>query len=143
MGAEACLGNTGDLEHYSQAEMVQGKCLENYDGPLCFKCPNGFVKLSSKGLCQSCDNNPLFFIKMAIVVLFVIAYVFIQIRFMLKDIGAAYISILFKQIITHFQQISIISVLDLGWTPDFRSYFNFQSYFSFVSEELFNFDCLC
>lgn len=46
-----------------------------------------------------------------------------------------------KQLANHFQQISMISLVDLGWTPDIKSYFSFQDYFLFVSEEFISVDC--
>jgi hypothetical protein len=68
-------------------------------------------------------------------------YLIIQIRFLLSSSKTNYFGILLKQFLTHWQQISIISVLDFSWTPDFKSYFNIQSFISFISDDLFNIEC--
>ena len=120
--------------------MIQGKCEENHEGPLCFNCKGGFVKISSSGLCQSCEENIFFYLKFVISFSLIIGYVIFQIRLVLKSSSSTSGNLL-KILLTHFQQISLISVLQLGWTPDFKAFFFFQSYLSLISDEIFNFDC--
>ena len=47
-----------------------------------------------------------------------------------------------RMIMNYFQQMNMISTVDLGWTPDIRSYFNFQNYMSFLTDDLFSNECL-
>ena len=68
-------------------------------------------------------------------------YIIIQVKFTFRKTRSNS-GILMKQLINHLQQISMISLLDLGWTPDIKDYFSIQEYFSFASEELISIDCL-
>ena len=63
-------------------------------------------------------------------------------QFIFKMNSRGHSGILIKQLINHFQQITIISFLDLGWTPEIKEYFSIQEYFSFASEEFVSLDCL-
>lgn len=121
---------------------IQGRCAPNHQGPLCYNCVKGYARISSKETCRNCENNVWAYFKMSLSLLIILIYISLQIRYTVDIKSKYYIGIMMKQLITHFQQITIISLLNLGWTVDFKSLFNIQNYFSFISEEFFSLDCL-
>ena len=68
-------------------------------------------------------------------------YIGFQVQYTFKSNKTSYSGILMKLLVNHFQQISMISLVDLGWTPDIKDYFSIQQYFSFISEEFISIDC--
>jgi hypothetical protein len=81
------------------------------------------------------------YLKMSAAFLGIYIYIIIQVKFTFRK-TRSHSGILMKQLINHLQQIGMISLLDLGWTPDIKDYFSIQEYFSFASEELISIDCL-
>jgi hypothetical protein len=78
---------------------------------------------------------------LAITAVLLVLFIYLQVRLTYNGRLRSSYGILMKQLINHFQLVSLISLTDLAWTPDIKNLFKFQEYFSFLSQEFINLDC--
>ena len=130
------------LNHLFYFKEITGKCANHHHGELCYTCDDGYARLRSRGLCELCSTSVMMYVKFAFALCCIYTYILIQIRITFKGSVKGFTGILMKQLLSHFQQIGMISLLDLGWTSEIKDYFALQEYFSFISEELVSADCV-
>jgi hypothetical protein len=112
-------------------------------GPLCYQCNRGLARFRSNALCAPCDEQPLIYIKLVSSFLFFIAFILFQAKIFSKiDSGEPELGICMKLLMSHFQTLGAITLIDLGWTVDFEFYFKFQDYISFLTQDFLVIDCL-
>ena len=146
---EACLGigesaqTLNDLTNMSEVELINGKCHPNYWGNLCSMCKKGYARLKTGQNCQECSSMVIIYVKMVLSFIFIVGYIAMQAKiFSNIDKNDPNLAILMKLLLNHFQTISMITLVDLGWTPDFNFYFNVLDYLSFLFQDFFVIDCL-
>ena len=138
--------NFGDYLNFEQMPLenqVKGFCNERNWGNLCFYCVKGMARFSDRTVCEECEGLYVIYIKMAFSLFLLTVYVLIQAR-AFSDIERrdSEISILMRFLINHLQSLSLINLLNLGWTIEFDLYFSMQNYISFISDDIFIIDCL-
>ncbi len=115
--------------------MITGKCAPNHEGVLCYNCVEGFARIQSQGPCLPCKENAFLYIRMVVGLLVVIIYVLVEIKLNFRNSKTSPLGILLKQLISHFQQMRLISLLDMGWTKEILEYFTIQDNSSKVNGE--------
>lgn len=120
---------------------MHGACAEFHSGIMCYTCERGYARISAKDVCKKCDRNLFLYFKIVIAIIIIFLYIAFQVNITFKANSSSNAGILLKQLVNHFQQVGMVSLVDLGWTPDIKSYFAIQEYFSFVSEEFITVDC--
>lgn len=109
--------------------------------PALLQMRKGSARLFFKSTCISCTNNSLIYIKQVIGLIAIFAYIALQIRFSFRS-DISYTGIYFKLVINHLQQISMISLIRLSWTPNIDFFFSIQHYITFSSDEFLSIDCI-
>ena len=147
--SESCLGiginllNMMDTSKLSSNELIQGVCHPNYWGNLCFHCKKGYGRAKTNENCIECSSLWVVYVKMFLSMIFIICYIALQAKiFSQIDRKDSNLAILMKLLLNHFQTISLISLVELGWTLDFDFYFSLQNYLSFLTEDFFIIDCM-
>lgn len=147
---ESCLGIgeneyqiiTINFEELSNEIKIHGACGPNCYGNLCFQCKKGYAKIKYNSECSECGILYIIYIKLTLSILFIISYVIFQTKIFSEiEKKDPHLAILTKIFLNHFQTISLINMIDLGWTIDFDIYFSIQNYLSFISEDFFIIDC--
>ena len=122
--------------------LIRGECLEGHWGALIYECTKGLARFRPKSLCKPYDVQPLIYIKMIISTLFLIMYIIFQAKIFSKmERKEPNIAICIKLLLNHLQSVGLIGLIDLGWTLDFKFYFSFQDYISFLTEDFLVIDC--
>eukprot|EP01016_Furgasonia_blochmanni_P028131 TRINITY_DN29580_c0_g1_i2.p1 TRINITY_DN29580_c0_g1~~TRINITY_DN29580_c0_g1_i2.p1 ORF type:complete len:126 (-),score=16.43 TRINITY_DN29580_c0_g1_i2:102-479(-) len=101
------------------------------------------IRDSSDSLCQPCFATAVDGLKIFLMILGVLVYVAYQIRSYLKyhaDLKNE--AILLKIIINYSSQILLISVVDLGWTVDFKMLLHNLSFLFTITGEFASVDCM-
>ena len=143
MGIGEDFGHLMDFSQLNELDFISGVCNPNYWGNLCYTCRKNFGRFKTNQNCEECSSLYLIYIKMALSLVFIITYIAVQAKIFStidkKDPGLA---IMLKLLLNHFQTISMINLVDLGWTVEFNFYFSFLEYLSFLSQDFFIIDCL-
>ena len=120
-------------------------CHPNHEGNMCFECLPGFGKLTSSSLCESCsDIGPLSYFKFVVVMAALFIYTVYYVNLYTKVIVSNNIEkrVLLKILVNHLQQISIVALVDMGFSIDIKSFFSLQSYLSVFAGDILSIDCL-
>lgn len=152
LNVEACLG-VGDsvekirkyqlFDNLTELQKTQGICGSGYEGNLCYYCQKGLARFKANAPCQNCEGLIIIYIKMALSSIFIILYVNAQVKtFSTIEKQDPHFALLIKMILNHFQTMSLMDLIDLGWTYDFNIYFSIKDYLSFLSEDFFVIDCI-
>lgn len=149
---EGCLGVGEDInlirfygliKHFTEEQKIHGVCKDGYWGNLCYYCRKGMARFKQRAPCQDCDSLVIIYIKMALALIFMMAYISIQAKiFSNVEQKDPHLAILSKLLLSHLQTISMMDLIDLGWTYDFSFYFSIKDYLSFLSEDFFVIDCI-
>lgn len=132
-----------DFSQLNETEIIQGKCAENYEGNFCFRCRKGLARFKANAECQECQSLYIVYIKMVLSSIFMVLYIAFQAKVFSKiEHKDPHLAVLTKLLLNHFQTVSMINLIDLGWTADFNFYFSFQDYLSFLSQDFFVIDCM-
>jgi len=143
MGIGENIGNMLDLNNLTESELISGICNPNYWGNLCFMCEKGYARFSTNANCEACSSLILIYIKMALSFIFIFSYIAMQAKiFSNIDKNDPNLAILMKLLLNHFQTISMITLVNLGWTVDFNFYFSILNDLSFLFQDFFIIDCL-
>ena len=147
----SCLGIGNDIyeilqknfSQFNETEIIQGKCAENYEGNFCFRCKKGLARFKANAECQECQSLYIVYIKMVLSSIFMVLYISFQAKVFSKiEHKDPHLAVLTKLLLNHFQTVSMINLIDLGWTVEFNFYFSFQDYLSFLSQDFFVIDCM-
>ena len=132
-----------NLSNLTNEDKIHGVCDGKYWGNLCYQCQKGYGRAKTNDVCAECANLWVVYLKMALSMIFMIVYVAIQASiFSRTERQNPNLAVLMKLLLNHFQTISMISLVELGWTLDFNIYFSFQNYLSFLTEDFFIIDCM-
>ena len=132
-----------NFDQISEETKIKGDCHPNYIGALCYNCKKGLARMKANSVCRNCDELYVIYIKMFFSSIFLVGYVVMQAK-IFSDVEKkdANVAILMKIFVNHLQTISLINLIDLGWTVEFDFYFSLQDYLSFITEDFFIIDCL-
>ena len=145
---ESCLGidqifHSLKWDNLSEIQKIQGVCNKGYHGNICFYCDKGMARMKNNAQCEKCEGMIVIYIKMVFSLIFVVFYISAQAKiFSNVESKDPNLAILVKLLLNHFQTISLINLIDLGWTVEFNFYFSIQDYLSFLTEDFFVIDCL-
>lgn len=135
--------NMMNLSNLTEKELTMGICNPKYRGNLCYTCSKGYGRVGSNQNCEECSSLILIYIKMSLSLIFIVGYIAIQAKiFSNIDKKDPNLAIMMKLILNHFQTISMINLVSLGWTIEFSFYFSAVDYLSFLSQDFFIIDCL-
>jgi len=138
---EACLGY--DMNNLTQQEKLSGRCHPNYLGNLCYLCKSGLARENDISNCEECKGMIWTYIKFALGIIFILSYCYVQIQtYGQINKNDPSLAILLKSILNHFQIISMVNLIPLGWTTDFNIFLGIQEYLSFMFQDFFNIDCI-
>ncbi|CAG9321984.1 unnamed protein product [Blepharisma stoltei] len=134
--SDACIGSDSQNISYT------GNCLEGYTGNLCQSCAKWYSS-QSKNQCSKCQSLTVITIKATGIALgFLILCWFItrtsyNSAYKPKSLSSIYIKIL----INYFQLISLTTTFSLSWPNYVKELFSIQNNASFISDQIFSFDC--
>ncbi|CAG9321986.1 unnamed protein product [Blepharisma stoltei] len=135
--SNACIGS--DLQKISYT----GKCLEGYTGNLCQSCASGYSK-AMKNQCEKCQSLTIIIIKTSGIGLGFLILCCFMIRmtkksaYRPKSLSSVYIKIF----INYIQLIALTTTFSLSWPSYVKHLFSVQNNASFISDQIFSFDCL-
>ncbi|CAG9321988.1 unnamed protein product [Blepharisma stoltei] len=135
--SEACIGS--DLQNISYS----GKCLEGYTGNLCQSCKEGYSKIM-KNQCAKCQSLYILIIKTSGIGLGFLALCWLMVKmsknsaYKPKSLSSIYIKIF----INYIQLIALTTTFSLSWPSYVKQLFSVQNNASFISDQIFSFDCL-
>ena len=149
---EGCLGvgeNIEAIKYYglikklTEEQKTQGVCKDGYWGNLCYYCRKGTARFKQRAPCEDCEKLAIIYIKMILALIFMMVYISIQAKiFSNVEQKEPHLAILSKLLLSHFQTMSMMDLIELGWTYDFSFYFSIKDYLSFLSEDFFVIDCI-
>jgi hypothetical protein len=145
---DACLGrNNFNLDEFGEfnEEKAKGLCHPNHEGNMCFYCKDGYAKLTSKSLCESCAEKKFeSYLKFSIILLMTFLYIGYYVKLYSNVMMSQNVErrVLLKILVNHVQQITLVSLVDLGWSLDIKSFFSIQNYLSFLTDDIFSSECL-
>ncbi|CAG9321940.1 unnamed protein product [Blepharisma stoltei] len=135
--SDACIGSDPYKISYT------GECATGYTGNLCQNCEKGYSK-QAKDHCIKCDGATLSILKTVGIML---AFVMLCCIFIRTTKKSAYkpksmASVHFKIFINYVQLIALTTTFNLSWPNYVKQLFAVQNNASFVSDQVFSFDCL-
>ena len=152
LNVEACLGVGDSVEqikkynlfnNFTELQKTQGVCGKGYEGNLCYYCQKGLARYKQNSPCQECKGLFILYVKFAFSFIFIVLYVGAQGKiFGSIEKEDPHSALLIKMILNHFQTISMMDLVDLGWTYDFYFYFSVKNFLSFLTEDFFQIDCM-
>lgn len=141
---QSCLG-VGDIRLFnnlSEIERTQGVCGEHNWGNVCFYCKNGYARFKSSSECEECGQLAIIYVKMIFSLLFIVVYIAFQVRiFSRNKQDDPHLAVLMKLFLNHFQNMSLVNLIDLGWTINLDVYLAINDYLSFITQDFFIIDC--
>eukprot|EP01017_Pseudomicrothorax_dubius_P017739 TRINITY_DN19909_c0_g1_i1.p1 TRINITY_DN19909_c0_g1~~TRINITY_DN19909_c0_g1_i1.p1 ORF type:complete len:462 (+),score=45.83 TRINITY_DN19909_c0_g1_i1:60-1388(+) len=99
---------------------------------------------SEKGECLACDSSFLSFLRGWILPILIFAYLAYQIRVALSGIGDLSqrdTIVMMKIFQNHLQQLSLLSSIQLGWTPQLKQVFDLVDLASLMGNGVITLDC--
>lgn len=141
---QSCLGINGlKWDDLNEMQKIQGVCNKGYHGNICFYCDKGLARMKNNAPCESCEGMAVIYIKMFFSLFFIVIYISGQAKiFSNVESNDPNFAILVKLMLNHFQTISLINLIDLGWTVEFNFFFSVQDYLSCLTEDFFVIDCI-
>ncbi|CAG9322004.1 unnamed protein product [Blepharisma stoltei] len=121
----------------------KGNCEEGYTGNLCQSCEKWYAKIA-KNQCAKCQSLAIITVKAIGICLGYVILCCIIIRisknsaYKPKLLTSVYIKIL----INYIQLIAITTTFSLSWPSYVKELFSVQNNASFISNQVFSFDCL-
>jgi len=144
----ACLG--GKLEDGTFLPVT--RCAPGYQGNLCHNCIKGWAKTSNNAACFDCNNNPNYYIQLAIAIIINLALIGYSVKVTLeqakdytfesehKNLDVKK-SILVRNLVNYIQVVSLIGDLPLAWPSSFKSSLKFNKSMPSPSSDMFSLDC--
>ncbi|CAG9321999.1 unnamed protein product [Blepharisma stoltei] len=135
--SNACIGSDPQNISYT------GDCRIGYTGNLCQACSEGYSKIM-KNECQQCQALSIIIIKTSGITLGFLILCWLMVwmsknsAYKPKSLSSIYIKIF----INYVQLISLTTTFSLSWPNYVKRLFSIQSNASFISDQIFSFDCL-
>ncbi|CAG9321985.1 unnamed protein product [Blepharisma stoltei] len=135
--SKACIGSDPQNISYT------GDCKKGYTGNLCQSCSEGYSKIM-KNECAKCQNLSIIIIKISGIGLGFLILCWLMVRmsknsaYKPKSLSSVYIKIF----INYIQLIALTTTFSLSWPSYVKHLFSVQNNASFISDQIFSFDCL-
>ena len=138
---DTIISNLSLYEHDS--DLQKGLCALGHQGNLCHECIHGFGKYTTNSLCSPCkDYTILAIIRLAIFVLILVVYLFLNSKSIMTDKESSLLSEVSKIYINHIQKVSMILFFDIQSMVDaMKKFQSFFSTFNFLTQDIFSNDC--
>ncbi|CAG9321997.1 unnamed protein product [Blepharisma stoltei] len=135
--SKACIGSDPQNISYT------GNCKKGYYGNLCHSCEEGYSK-AMENECAKCQSLTIIIIKASGIGLGFLLLCWLMVRmsknsaYKPKSLSSVYIKIF----INYVQLITLTTTFSLSWPSYVKHLFSIQNNASFISDQIFSFDCL-
>lgn len=141
---KSCLGvgDIGLFNNLTEIEKAQGVCGEHNWGNVCFYCKYGYARFKSSSECEECGQLVIIYVKIFLSLLFIVVYIAFQVRiFSRNKQDDPHLAVLMKLFLNHFQNMSLVNLIDIGWAVNLDVYLAINDYLSFITQDFFAIDC--
>ena len=89
-------------------------------GNVCFYCKFGYARFKSSSECEECGQLAIIYVKMFLSLLFIVVYIAFQVKiFSRNKQDDPHLAVLMKLFLNHFQNMSLVNLIDIGLAGKF------------------------